>query len=59
MSRGDPAKIDVAELTAGEAARELERLAKEIAHHDRLYYQKDAPEISDAGLDILRLGLNF
>jgi len=44
----------VDELTREEAARELARLAAEIARHDRLYYQQDAPEIADADYDALR-----
>ncbi len=46
--------VPVGQLTEKEAASELARLAKEIAHHDRLYYQQDAPEISDAAYDALR-----
>lgn len=42
-------------LTEAEAVAELERLAGEIAEHDRRYYAEDAPTVSDAEYDALRI----
>ncbi|MEO5810184.1 MAG: NAD-dependent DNA ligase LigA, partial [Sphingomicrobium sp.] len=40
-------------MTEAEAANRLMRLAKDIARHDQLYHDRDAPEISDAAYDAL------
>ena len=45
--------IDIESLTEADAANELMRLAKQIAHHNRLYHAEDSPEISDAEYDAL------
>ncbi len=52
--RGAREERPVWDLSEQEAAAELKRLAAAIAHHDRLYYQQAAPEVSDAEYDRLR-----
>lgn len=50
----DSKLIDVDALSEEQAGDELSALAQQIAYHDARYYQKDAPEISDAAYDALR-----
>ncbi|MEE8271270.1 MAG: NAD-dependent DNA ligase LigA [Alphaproteobacteria bacterium] len=55
MTGAGPRAVAVAALTAAQAAAELDALAGEIRTHDDAYYQRDAPQISDADYDALRL----
>ncbi len=54
MKKRAAAPKAVEDLSEKEANAEHARLETEIAGHDRLYYQRDAPKISDADYDALR-----
>lgn len=41
------------DMSEADAANELMRLAKQIAHHDRLYHAEDSPEVTDQEYDAL------
>ena len=58
MSAKDISKAPVGDLTEKQAQADHARLAKEIAGHDRRYYQDDAPTVSDAEYDRLRQRYN-
>src|SRR6201987_4130991 len=60
MARAAKAKPlpDVTDLTKAQARTEWKRLALELEEHDRLYYQEDAPKVSDAEYDALRKRFN-
>jgi DNA ligase (NAD+) len=51
MSAANPTLFD---LSLHDARQEWKKLAGEIRRHDTLYYQKDAPEISDSEYDKMR-----
>ena len=51
----DKKLVPVEKLNQEEAAAELERLAAEIAEHDARYHREDAPTITDAEYDALKL----
>jgi DNA ligase (NAD+) len=55
MAAKSNAPIAVDDLTAAQAKAELKKLAAELAEHDKRYYQDDAPTISDAAYDALRV----
>lgn len=54
MPKPPASRTALDELTPARARREHEALGRELAEHDRRYYEQDAPTISDADYDALR-----
>ena len=54
MTASNSHDVSVEALSLEQATRELERLAAEIADHDRRYHGEDEPVVSDADYDALR-----
>jgi DNA ligase (NAD+) len=57
MAKKTSPSVPPDKLTRRQATAAHKKLAAEIAHHDRRYYQQDDPEISDAAYDALRARL--
>ncbi len=55
MASKDITRVPVGQLAEKQAKAEHARLEAEIAAHDKRYYQEDAPTVSDAEYDALRL----
>jgi DNA ligase (NAD+) len=49
-----PSQSDAPDADREQARRRIEALTDELRRHDALYYQHDAPEISDREYDLLR-----
>lgn len=57
MSESSSSLPSPAGLSKAEAQEEILALSQQIREHDKRYYQNDAPSISDAEYDMLRLRL--
>jgi DNA ligase (NAD+) len=57
-SSNAPPLTPVDQLTPQQARAEHEALGREIAEHDRRYFEEDAPTVSDADYDALRQRYN-
>ena len=55
MPKKPATPVPIDKLTAAQAKAELKTLSAELAEHDRRYYQDDAPTVSDAAYDALRV----
>jgi DNA ligase (NAD+) len=55
MAKNPQTVIPVDSLTAAQAKTELKKLTAELAEHDKRYHQDDAPTVSDAVYDALRV----